>query len=705
MVEQQEQQWHLLRQDIRLLNDAYVWFGKASYQILDPANNSFYKLGAIEFEILKYWDLASPERIVKEVNQQSHYHISTGDVEAVGEFLSDKGLLLISGNEKAEVLSKRKQQSRKGWFGRLSKKYLFLRIPLLKPDKQITTFHRAIKPFLSKRLLWISFLLVALGAIGVIREWEYFSDYFSLLLTPKGAFYALIALIVSKVIHEVAHATAVKHFGCKVYHMGIALVVLFPMLWTDASDSWRLKENSKRMWINGIGIIAELLLAGIASLLWVLLPEGELKLIMFVLSGVTWLGTLLINLNPFMKFDGYYLLSDLVQTPNLQSRAIATSLDLIREKLWGWRQPPKESLSSSQYRWFIFYGMGCLIYRLFLYVSIALIVYHLMPPPFGLILAGIEIYWFLLYPLYKELSLVWSQKGQWWGSRCAKISLFVLALSIILLFLPTSRNIDGVAVWRSQDEIALSVAKPVMLLKINVQNYKTVKQGEVLFEVYSPKLKKEEEQLRATAERLENEYQHYLVSQDPKQRNNAFYIKEELNSTLSSQNNNQQQQASLQVLSPLNGVLRDIPDHIRVGDWLEKKEFLGYITNERSKIEAFVSEFDVGRLAVGDGAMFYPKHFDVAPIALKITSIAQTNARSMPFAELTVNYGGDVEIEGESGEERIKQSLFKVTLSPVEEREIQQFLVGDVVIKGSYQSPLTYMAAKTYALLLRELSF
>lgn len=706
MVKELNQQWLPLRQDIRLLSDAYTWFGKASYQLLDPANNRFYKLGALEFEILKYWELQSAQEIVKQVNKHSHFHIVEEDVNAVYEFLNNKGLLQTSGQEKADSLITRKKQSKQGWFSTLSKKYLFLRIPLFKPDKAITRFYNAIKPFLTVKLLWLSILLVLLGAIGVLREWEYYSDYFALLLTPKGAFYAVIAIIVSKLVHEIAHATAIKHFGCKVYYMGVALIVLLPMLWTDASDSWRLKDNRQRMWINGIGVIAELLLAGIASLFWVLLPEGNLKFIAFVLSGVTWIGTLFINLNPFMKFDGYHLLLDAVKTPNLQTRSIAVSIALLREKIFGWKQAPEENLSTTQHRWFLVYGLGCLIYRFFLYVSIALIVYHMLPSPYGMMLAGIEVYWFLLFPLYKELALVCSHKSEWLHTMRFKLSAAFIVFILIMLLLPTSRNIEGDAMLHAENEVTLSVAKPAKLTAINAQNFKAVKKGDLLFEVESPQLKKEAEQLHATAERLENEYRHYLVSNDPKVRNDAFYIKEELNATLSRQKNNQQEQASLQVIAPMGGVLRDVPDYLALGDWLEKKELLGRIASDEFKVEAFVSEYDVGRLEVGDKAVFYPKHVGMSPIHLKVKAISQTNVQTMPFLELTVPYGGNIEMEKEGNQEYVKQSLFKVTLVPVDEyAKLQQLLTGEVVIKGDYQSPISHIAAKTYALFLREFSF
>ena len=105
MVKENQQEWFPLRQDIRLLNDSYNWSGKQSYKILDPANNSFYHLGAIEFEILKMWDLKEPKEVVNRVNESSIYHITESDVKMVFNFLKENGLLILSGSEQAKIFS------------------------------------------------------------------------------------------------------------------------------------------------------------------------------------------------------------------------------------------------------------------------------------------------------------------------------------------------------------------------------------------------------------------------------------------------------------------------------------------------------------------------------------------------------------------------------------------------------------------------
>jgi putative peptide zinc metalloprotease protein len=484
--------------------------------------------------------------------------------------------------------------------------------------------------------------------------------------------------------------------------MGISFVLFLPMLWTDASDSWRLKSKYQRMIISGAGMAAELLLAGFSLLCWSLLPEGELKFIMFVLSGVTLISTILINLNPFMKFDGYYLLSDLVQTPNLQTRSITATLELIRKFLWGFSAEYVEELSSPTRKWFVLYGMSCLVYRLLLYVSIAIIVYNFAPSPYGLLLALLEVYWLIIFPVIKELKYIFSNRKVWIHSFSFKISLFIIMTAVVLI-LPTGNNISGVAIVRSAEEVTLSVSRSVKLVKSNIINFKEVKQGDLLYEFYSPELYQEQEELQARGQRLNNEYEHYITSSD--QKNKAYFIKEEILGVISSLRNNYQEQQSLNILSPINGVVRDIPATLKNGDWLESKEFLGSVLGGGNIVEAFVSEYDVERINVGDQAVFYPNGTGYKPIKVVVEKISKNSVRNLPYPSLAAAYGGVIEVNNNSESHELKESLFKITLKPIKNYNINSFIIGDVVIKGNYQSWFSYIFIKAYSFILRELSF
>jgi putative peptide zinc metalloprotease protein len=201
-------------------------------------------------------------------------------------------------------------------------------------------------------------------------------------------------------MHEMAHALTAKHLGCRVTSMGVALLVLFPVLYTDTTDAWRLHHRRERLAIVLAGIRMELHLALLATFLWSFLADGPLRSAAFFIATTSWLTSLAINLSPFMRFDGYYALADWLGAANLQPRAFALGRWRLREALFGLNEPPPEQLSRSREHIFILYGWATWIYRLMLFLGIALLIYYFAFKLLGIALFAVEIIWFVLLPVH-----------------------------------------------------------------------------------------------------------------------------------------------------------------------------------------------------------------------------------------------------------------------------------------------------------------
>src|SRR5688500_3708598 len=148
----------------------------------------------------------------------------------------------------------------------------------------------------------------------------------------------------AKVLHELGHAYTAHRHGCRVPAMGAAFLVLWPVLYTDTNEAWKVASRNARLQIGAAGMAAELALAACATLLWSFLPDGPLRSGVFLLSTSTWIITLAVNLSPFMRFDGYFLLSHLLNTPNLHERAFAFGRWHLREWLFGLGAPEPEAV-------------------------------------------------------------------------------------------------------------------------------------------------------------------------------------------------------------------------------------------------------------------------------------------------------------------------------------------------------------------------
>ena len=143
----------------------------------------------------------------------------------------------------------------------------------------------------------------------------------SALFDPRNLFWLLLAIGAVKVLHELGHALACKHFGGEVHELGFMLLVFAPCLYCDVSDAWRLPSKWQRIAVSAAGMVVELVLAALATIVWWYAQPGVVQLVALNIMIVCTVSTLLVNGNPLLRYDGYYILSDLVETPNLWQRS------------------------------------------------------------------------------------------------------------------------------------------------------------------------------------------------------------------------------------------------------------------------------------------------------------------------------------------------------------------------------------------------
>ena len=175
-------------------------------------------------------------------------------------------------------------------------------------------------------------------------------------------------------MHELGHAFTATRYGSKVASMGVALMVMLPVLYSDTTDAWRLNSRRQRIHIGAAGMIVELYLAIIFTFLWSFLPDGVMRSAAFIIATTSWIMSLAINLNILMRFDGYYILSDLLAVENLQDRSFALGKWRLRELLFDMGMPAPGNFTPLLRRKLIIYAWSVWIYRFFLFLGIALLV-------------------------------------------------------------------------------------------------------------------------------------------------------------------------------------------------------------------------------------------------------------------------------------------------------------------------------------------
>lgn len=476
-----------LRADLQLSAAAPALDGSPQWTLADSLRGRYFKLGAAAMRLLRHWQLSDAKQVLQAANREPGIPLEQTDVEELLRFLRCNDLIAATDAEQRESYTAKAAQQRQGLWQSLLHQYLFFRIPLWRPD----AFLDRTWPWLRRhgpRLLKFGLpLLLCLGVFLVARDWERFIATFPHLFSLGGALSFAIALTFAKLCHEFGHAYMAKRAGCRVQSMGLAFMVMLPMFYTDVSDAWRVNDRRSRLMIGAGGVMAELILACIALLAWSLLPDGPARTAAFMLASATWITTLVINLNPFMRFDGYFLLSDLWGVDNLQSRGFALCRWHLRETLFGYGEPSPEPWSASMQRKLLLWGYGSWLWRAALFLAIALVVYHMFFKLLGIFLMLVELAWFIGLPIWREMK-------EWWLRReRAHLSKSLLTGAVLLLLLgvvlvPWRSSVEIPAMLEASGNHALHSPLAARLKYLHVQDGQQVEKGALLLELESPDL-------------------------------------------------------------------------------------------------------------------------------------------------------------------------------------------------------------------------
>ncbi len=401
-----------LRQELALFPAPPQRDGSPVWSLHDPAVNQFYLITWTAFEILSRWNLGTSEAIISAVNKATTLNVEDKDIEALVPFLEAHFLTEPQGAVTTRRILAARDRMRSTWWRWLIKNYLFFRVPLIRPQRFLETIAPLAKIFFTP-LFPLSMLLLALAALLLVsRHWDQFIHYFTTFKSLEGIITMVITIPLAKIIHELGHACASHRYGCKVPAMGVAFLVMTPMLYTDTNEAWKLQSRRQRLIIGSAGIIAELALAVIATWAWLLLPDGSARGAAFFLATTAWVMTLALNASPFMRFDGYFILADLLSIPNLHPRSFAFGRWWLREVIFGFGNPEPESVTPGLRRFLIIFSLSVWIYRLVLFLGIALLVYHFFFKALGMLLFAVEIIWFVTMPITSEIKVWWERRSE-----------------------------------------------------------------------------------------------------------------------------------------------------------------------------------------------------------------------------------------------------------------------------------------------------
>jgi len=686
-----------LREELTLHDGPAGQDGAPTWTLHDPLRNQYFHLSWPAFEILSRWQLGDPEAVAGAIRAETTLHLDPEDVADVVEFLARSQLLKSCRPDDVARLLAIHDAHRTSWVTWLLHHYLFFRIPLVRPDRMLDTLLPRVA-WLGGRGFQLATLLALVAGLFLIgRQWSTFVATFVDHFSMEGLAAFGIALALAKVIHELGHALTAKAFGCRVPTMGIAFLVMMPVLYTDVNEAWKLTSRRKRLLIGGAGIIAELALAVWATLAWGLLPEGLPKSMAFTLAATTWISSLAINLSPFMRFDGYFLAMDALGQPNLHPRSFALARWHLREVLFGLGEPVPEHLPAATRAWMIAFAWAVWVYRLTLFLGIAALVYHVFVKVLGIVLFAVEMGWFVARPFLLEFAE--------WKKRAAAIRaggrgrwpLGFLLVALLVLAVPWSGRVSAPALLKAREHVTLYAPTPGLLTGILVKAGDDVAAGAILARLDNPDL---ELRLQQTERRIGVlKYELSAMGFEDSFRARVQAIAQELESALAEKAALARDHDRLTLTAPIAGTVIDLSTVVQPGQWINPREPV-LALRAGAVIEAYVAEDDLPRIQPGGKAFFIPEGSGDT-LAATIAAIDRTAVRVLGDPELTVPYGGSIPARFDSKSLLPDMAVYRVrlTLDAAAAAPIR----GTVHMDGKRRSILGRAFRSVAAVIIREM--
>jgi putative peptide zinc metalloprotease protein len=700
-----------LRQELRLESGASGPGGTSMWLIVDPAQHRYVQIDETAYHILSRWRTgASFADLSQAVMHDFGDEITNEEIAQFVRFVSDNNLTTEPSNGGWRHFADTADRGRHGVLMWMVHNYLYVRLPLFRPE---STLKRAL-PYVASLYTPTFFMFVlGFGLIGlylVSRQWDVFYSTFQHFFSWEGAVAYAVAICLIKSAHELGHAFTAARFGCRVPSMGICFLVMFPVLYTDVTDAWRLRDRRERLMIGGAGVAVELMIACFATFAWSFLPEGVFKSLAFSLATVGWVLSLAINLNPLMRFDGYYLFADALGIDNLQSRAFAFGQWRMREFLFGLGKPAPESLPAktalvlTTYAWLIW------VYRLVVFTGIAVMVYHIAFKVLGIVLFLIEIIYFVLRPIAGELVRWWKDGVSIRATRRSHITAAATALAVIAAIVPWSTKISIPAVVEAAELARVYPQRSGVVARVVVMSGDQVQAGQVLVELRSDETDHQIALIKGKIALLQMRLARR--SSDSEDRAQSLVMEQELRSVKSELEGLWKEQANLKIITPFSGSVAELNPSVHQGRTIGRAEFVALIRGNSALVaRGYISQDDVSRLRPEAPGKFVPDIPGWPSFGVELLDLSRSGAGQIEMPELASQHGGAIAVRphsGDGGRRRLVpvKAHYLATMAVVSGAAAPGFSSrGVVVLDGQAESFAGRAWRQVAAVLVRESGF
>jgi putative peptide zinc metalloprotease protein len=432
--------------------------GQLWYVLQDPSNERFHRFSPAVFSFIGLMD---GRRSVQEIWELSSSRL--GDeaptqpavVQLLSQLHASDVLQCDIPPDTEELLDRYDKLQQRKWQRRFMSFFAW-QFPLIDPERFLQQFVSLVRPLFSwwGGVLWC-LIVVPAALVGALHGAELTANMIDRVTAPNNLVMLWLLFPVIKVLHEFGHAFAVKTFGGDVHEMGMMLLVLSPVPYVDASASTAFVNKWHRVIVGAAGMIVELLIAAIALYVWISVEPGMVRTLAYNTILIAGISTVVFNANPLLRFDGYYILADLLEIPNLRQRANTYVGYLCERYLFGSADAQTPHATKGERAWFVTYAVCSFLYRILVVVAILL---YLADQLFllGVLFAVMTILTWFALPLCKGLKYVFtSPRIRRVRGRAMAVSTAMAAGAVLVLALfpaPFRTRAEGV-VWIPDEAI------------------------------------------------------------------------------------------------------------------------------------------------------------------------------------------------------------------------------------------------------------
>ncbi len=480
-----------LRPHVQITRQHYR--GQRWHVVHDPSSNQYYRLNPVAHEFVGLLDGRREVEQVWEQSLQKHGDaaLTQNDVIQLLSQLFSSNLLTADVPPETEQLLGRGRKRIGQKVKQQAIGLMYFRVRLFNPDRILTWLEPLFRPLLGRIgfTLWVAWIIAALA--NILPHMATLRSGFETAIAPSNWGWMMVVFVLLKLWHELGHGLICKRFGGQVPEFGAMMLVLVPAPYVDASATWAFPSKWQRMAVGAGGMIFELFAAGIAAFIWLATRNtpGLVHQLSYNVMLTASISTVLFNANPLMKFDGYYILSDLLEVPNLMQRSQNMLKFLAKRYLYRIKTATPPTSSPAEALILLVYGVLAAVYRVFLFFSITL---YVMGKLFaiGLFLAlWTAAVWFIAPIGAFAHWVATNQELNEFRGRAILTSLALIAatlLSVGVIPMPDRRRADGVV--ESEARSGVFVKTDGFVTRVLKRPGDFVRAGEPILECESDRL-------------------------------------------------------------------------------------------------------------------------------------------------------------------------------------------------------------------------